>query len=284
MEVPSTGSLDRLALLSPGNSARGSGRNTETVVVEADSSLLKIEKLDDRVISEIVSCLKVKSSMLAHGACERVKKIAKMYTKELVITPILPELVNIVKDGPGTPLAVSALSTLAILALSPEGRQRIVMCGVLTPIIRLIERSDPNKPNIDKSLTLLMNLAADQVNRRIMRTEGVIEAVVGVLKQMPQDQVLEHSLGTIHNIALLDNKSKQRALDAGILAPLVKIILAKTAVSDTSIPHVRAKMFLAELSKLPGVDVQIEELTLKFRMSNARDSSVSMEDPVEDQD
>eukprot|EP00201_Polytomella_parva_P020983 CAMPEP_0175046432 /NCGR_PEP_ID=MMETSP0052_2-20121109/5031_1 /TAXON_ID=51329 ORGANISM="Polytomella parva, Strain SAG 63-3" /NCGR_SAMPLE_ID=MMETSP0052_2 /ASSEMBLY_ACC=CAM_ASM_000194 /LENGTH=207 /DNA_ID=CAMNT_0016310185 /DNA_START=262 /DNA_END=885 /DNA_ORIENTATION=- len=207
-----------------------------------------------------------------------------MYTKELVITPILPELVNIVKDGPGTPLAVSALSTLAILALSPEGRQRIVMCGVLTPIIRLIERSDPNKPNIDKSLTLLMNLAADQVNRRIMRTEGVIEAVVGVLKQMPQDQVLEHSLGTIHNIALLDNKSKQRALDAGILAPLVKIILAKTAVSDTSIPHVRAKMFLAELSKLPGVDVQIEELTLKFRMSNARDSSVSMEDPVEDQD
>lgn len=50
--------------------------------------------------------------------------------------PRAQELVNILLDGPGTPLANSALSSLMLLSLLPEGRKLIMLKGGATPIIR----------------------------------------------------------------------------------------------------------------------------------------------------
>lgn len=74
--------------------------------------------------------------MLAIGACERVKKIARLYPRELSGSPILAELVKIISEAPGTPLGSAAMSALATLSLSPEGRQQIWMLGGTNPLIR----------------------------------------------------------------------------------------------------------------------------------------------------
>ncbi len=42
-----------------------------------------------------------------------------------------------------------------------------------------------SKANLDRAVTLLMNLAADQGNRRMLREEGAVEALAEVLKVAP---------------------------------------------------------------------------------------------------
>lgn len=88
----------------------------------------------------------VKTSMLAIGACERVKKIARMYPRELSGSPILAELVKIISEAPGTPLGGAAMSALATLSLSPEGRQQIWMLGGTNPLIRFVLAARPCAP------------------------------------------------------------------------------------------------------------------------------------------
>ena len=85
----------------------------------------------------------VKTSQLAMGACERVKKLAHVYPQIVLSSPILPELVQILKDGPGMPLGNAALSTMSTLTLVPEGRQALVMAGVATPVIRCVPTPQP---------------------------------------------------------------------------------------------------------------------------------------------
>lgn len=84
----------------------------------------------------LLTWLQVKTSMLAVGACERVKKIGRSHPRDILNSPILPELISIIADGPGTPLAGAAMSALATLALCPEGRQQIVLKGGATPIVK----------------------------------------------------------------------------------------------------------------------------------------------------
>lgn len=81
--------------------------------------------------------------MLAIGACERVKKIARLYPRELSGSPILAELVKIISEAPGTPLGGAAMSALATLSLSPEGRQQIWMLGGTNPLIRCVLAASP---------------------------------------------------------------------------------------------------------------------------------------------
>lgn len=83
----------------------------------------------------------VRNSMLAQGACERVKKLSKAYPAEIVASPILDELVKILEDGPGTPLALGAMAAMSSLALLPEGRQKIVLLGGATPLIKWVQEA-----------------------------------------------------------------------------------------------------------------------------------------------
>jgi hypothetical protein len=74
--------------------------------------------------------------MLALGACDRIKKIARAHPGTIISSPILPELLQIIKDGPATPLAGGAMSALATLSLVPEGRQMICVMGAAVPLVR----------------------------------------------------------------------------------------------------------------------------------------------------
>lgn len=74
--------------------------------------------------------------MLALGACERIKRTARVYPKLIADSPLLPELVHIIFDGPESPLAGASMSALSALALMPEGRQAVCMSGASSPLIR----------------------------------------------------------------------------------------------------------------------------------------------------
>ncbi|PNH05874.1 hypothetical protein TSOC_007832 [Tetrabaena socialis] len=107
---------------------------------------------------------------------------------------------------------------------------------------------------MDRAVTLLMNLGADSSNRRLIRESGGVEALVQVLKVAPVNEPIgEHALGALHNLALLDTKVKNRALDAGVLQPLVRIVTTK-GLPDTDMCVVRARMILTELLKLPDTE------------------------------
>ncbi len=78
----------------------------------------------------------VKTSMLAMGACERIRKLSKAHPHEVCTSPILPEMIKILEDGPLMPLAGAVLAALATLALNPEGRQCIVLLGGAPPLVK----------------------------------------------------------------------------------------------------------------------------------------------------
>ncbi|EFJ51935.1 hypothetical protein VOLCADRAFT_116143, partial [Volvox carteri f. nagariensis] len=180
----------------------GKKENEHTSIVvhsEASADLLRAEKPEERVVHEIVGCLKMRTSMLAMGACERVKKIARGYPVEVANSAIMDELVAILKDGPDTALAGSVMQALSIMALNPEGRQKVCLAGATTPLIKcaggkmgtcstaagFIRAADLVRGNLDRAVTLIMNLAADHTNRRMIREEGGVEALVEVLRVAP---------------------------------------------------------------------------------------------------
>jgi hypothetical protein len=74
--------------------------------------------------------------MLALGACERIKRTARVYPKMISDSPLLPELVHIILDGPESPLAGASMSVLSVLALVPEGRQIVCLAGASSPLVR----------------------------------------------------------------------------------------------------------------------------------------------------
>ncbi|KAF5836324.1 hypothetical protein DUNSADRAFT_6051 [Dunaliella salina] len=153
----------------------------ESYIHEEDTQNLHlIGRPSEGDVNEILSLLKVKTSMLALGACERVKKLAKAHPVDVIRSPILKELLTILKDGPATPLAGGAISALVALALVPEGRKHIVLLGGALPIVKFLSRCDLNHSNTSKALQLLMNLAADASNRRLLREANAVE--VGALE------------------------------------------------------------------------------------------------------
>ncbi len=66
---------------------------------------------------------------------------------------------------------------------------------------RLIAEHFPHA-NVDRAITLLMNLSSDQANRKQVRDEGGVEALVSVMKQAPMDATMEHVMGALHNVLL----------------------------------------------------------------------------------
>ncbi|GIL99603.1 hypothetical protein Vretimale_4737 [Volvox reticuliferus] len=132
------------------------------------------------------------------------------------------------------------------------------------PTCRFIRAADLSRPNLDRAVTLVMNLAADQTNRRMIREEGGVEALVEVLRVAPiSEPVMDHALGALHNLALLDAKAKNRALDAGILQPLVRVVTAK-GLPDTDMCGVRSRMILTELLKMPSTEEKLAAVALEM--------------------
>ena len=82
------------------------------------------------------SPLQVKTSMLALGACERIRRTARVYPTLVAASALLPELVHIILDAPESPLAGAAMSALAVVSLYPDGRQAVCMAGAAPPLIR----------------------------------------------------------------------------------------------------------------------------------------------------
>ncbi|KAG2442613.1 hypothetical protein HXX76_002698 [Chlamydomonas incerta] len=246
--------------------AAGKGGEQTTTMVHSDegAELQKVERPDERVVTEIVGCLKMKNSMLAMGACERVKKIARVYPMEVANSAIMDQLTDILKDGPATALAGNVMQALSVMALNPEGRQKVCLAGASLPLIHFIRAADLARPNLDRAVTLLMNLAADTSNRRSIREQGGVEALVEVLKVAPiSEPLMEHALGALHNIALLDAKAKGRALDAGILGPLVRITTAK-GLPEADMCAVRGRMILTELLKMPETEERLTEVAAEM--------------------
>ncbi|MEW5312972.1 MAG: hypothetical protein WDW38_004568 [Sanguina aurantia] len=312
---------------------------------------------------EIIGCLKIPGSMLALGACDRVKRISKAHPQDIANSPIIKELLEILSENSDSALAASAMAALATVSLHPTGRQRISMEGAIPilvklpahddgdrsvetsknvdrgaptpptrleqrasrlfagpgpenglptqslslipsspaphplppthppsptpsppsairlsgsslatgpsspppalcvspcPLPRLIARGEVAKLNTDRAVGLLMNLAADHANRRAIRDIGGIEALVGLMKLCQADEMMEHCMGALHNAMLTDNKAKGRAVDAGVLGPILQVITLKGVPPD-GLVLVRAKLLLSELMRLPNITTALEE-------------------------
>ncbi|KAL6748166.1 hypothetical protein V8C86DRAFT_2885561 [Haematococcus lacustris] len=220
-----------------------------------DASYSILEKPDKNTILEIVGLLKVKTSMLALGACERIKKLAKAHPIDIINSPILPELIHIVEEGPGTPLASAAMGAMATMALVPESRQRIVMLGGAEPLIKLISRCDTARPNTGKAVQLVMNLAADSSNRRTIREAGGVEALVALMRVAPLEAIMEHCMGALHNVMLTDSKAKGRAVEAGVAWGLARVLAAK--VEETHLLAVRGRMLISDLLRIPDMQARL---------------------------
>ncbi|GFR40972.1 hypothetical protein Agub_g1637 [Astrephomene gubernaculifera] len=248
----------------PGAAGAKKDGDQTSIIIESNAELLKAERPEERVVHEIVGCLKMKSSMLAMGACERVKKIARVYPVEVANSAIMEELVGCLKEGPATALAGAVMQALSIMALNPEGRQRVCLAGAAGPLIRFIRTSDLSRPNLDRAVTLLMNLAADQTNRRTIREEGGVEALVELLRVAPiGESIMEHALGALHNLALMDAKSRSRAMEAGVLLPLVRIVTCK-GLPDADMCGVRGRMILTELLKMPETEERLAAAAMEL--------------------
>lgn len=78
--------------------------------------------------------LQTKTSMLAVGAAERIKRVARVFPKEICASDIPGALVAVIETT--SPLAGAAMAALTTLATAPEGRQVICLQGGVPPLVR----------------------------------------------------------------------------------------------------------------------------------------------------
>ena len=140
---------------------------------------------------------------------------------------VLPELINTVKEDPLSPLSGACMAALSTISLHPDGRQVVFINGASEPLVALAKQGQIDHPNTDKAISLLMNLAADSVSRRQMREEGLVEALVKLINTCPFEGIMEHCLGTLHNVMLTDSRAKRRAVDANIAEGIARILSAR---------------------------------------------------------
>eukprot|EP00798_Chlamydomonas_sp_ICE-L_P017962 gene17962-24367_t len=119
----------------------------------------------------------------------------------------------------------------------------------------MVAKADMSKPNTEKGVVLLMNLAADAQNRRAIREAGGVEALVKVMSASALDTTMESVIGALHNVLLSDGKGKQRAMDAGIAVPLARILAAR--LSESSLIAVRVRMLVSDLLRVPDIQERI---------------------------
>lgn len=74
---------------------------------------------------------------------------------------------------------------------------------------------------------------------------------------------MEHALGALHNLVLLDPKAKTRAINAGILQPLVRVVTTK-GLPDTDMCGVRSRMILTELLKMPSTEGKLAAMAVEM--------------------
>ncbi len=72
----------------------------------------------------------------------------------------------------------------------------------LCALRRLVQRCDLTRPNTARGVQLLMNLAADSQNRKVLREAGACEALVCMMKVAPLDSTMEQAMGALHNVML----------------------------------------------------------------------------------
>lgn len=209
-------------------------------------------------LREITELLKVKTSMLALGACDRVKKISREYPKDIATSTVLTELINNVRDDPLTPLAGACMSALSSLAMHPDGRQMIFLQGGTTPLITLAKEGDVSHINTDKAVALLMNLAADSVSRKQMREDGIVEALVNIIRLAPMESIMEHALGTLHNVMLTDSRAKRRAVDANIAEAIARILSSRLQPEGCLI-NVRVNMIISDLLQIQDLQDKVND-------------------------
>jgi hypothetical protein len=185
--------------------------------------------------------------MLALGACDRVRKIAREWPRDLAESPVLTELIITVKDDPLSQLSGSCMAALSTISLHPDGRQIIFINGASQPLINLVKQGQLDHPNTDKAISLLMNLAADSVSRKQMREEGLVEVLVKIINTCPfEGHIMEHCLGTLHNVMLTDSRAKRRAVDANIAEGIARILSARLQPEGCLI-NVRLNMIISDL-------------------------------------
>ena len=205
------------------------------------------------------ACLmQVKTSMLAMGAVERVKRIAREWPKEMAESIVLPELILTIKEEPHSLLSGACMSALSTISLNPDGRQMIFVKGASPPLITLIKLGDLAHPNTDKAISLLMNLAADGVSRKQMREEGLVEALVALINTAPFDSVMEHCLGTLHNVMLTDSRAKRRAVEANIAEGIARVLSARLQPEGCLI-NVRINMIISDLLQIQDLQDRVTE-------------------------
>lgn len=78
----------------------------------------------------------LKRSMLTVGACERVRKLCKVHPNDCLHDAILGALIELLVDAPASPVAGAAMEALSMLALTPEGRQKVCLSGGAIPLLR----------------------------------------------------------------------------------------------------------------------------------------------------
>ncbi|KAG1654777.1 hypothetical protein FOA52_007437 [Chlamydomonas sp. UWO 241] len=226
--------------------------NPTTTVTDEDGKTVRVERPDSITLGEINNMLKVKTNMIALGACERVTRMARFYVPEICENQgVVAALVALFAAGEPGGLTAGSLTAMAALAAHPEGRQAAAQAGAIPPAIAIVQRCDVKDFNTERAVTLLVNLSADQVNRRMVRDGGGVEALASLMKVAPLERVMGQAMAAMHNIISTDVRAKTRAADAGVAFGIARILGSRLLEAHTL--SVRVRLLISDL-------LQVEDL------------------------
>jgi len=255
--------------------ASGAGHDPSTTTTfgyaadDDDDDSVRTDRPDELTMNEITMMLKVKTSSLALGACERVRRIARSFPVEVCADAhVVPGVVELAAAAEPGALTAAALGALAMLAAVPQGRQRVAAAGAIPPAIRILLRMDMKDQSTQKAVLLLVNLSVDAQCRKKIRDAGGVESLVSAARVAPMDCMMEYVLGAIHNLICADIKARDRAVDAGIALGIVRVLSER--LPETHVLSVRARALVSDLLQVPDIQGRLDDAAAEMGVTAAQ--------------
>lgn len=237
------------------------------ITVNTMQQLLKRPFAD--VLKEITTTMQLKST--AHVAAEQLRHLLhhdSSHHAEVVTSPVMGLLVSLVRESPGLPASGSAMAVLAMLALTPQGRETLRAEQATVASLKFLHiKGVLQKPNAEAALMLLQNASCDRLTRQALHKAEALPVLLELLVSNAnllkvQPRLSGPLAGFLSNMVVGDsdsNTAKQAFVRAGGIEAVCKV-LSEWGRYDRAPATQRLQLLLSEVSSTPQYTMRVQEL------------------------
>ncbi|KAK1263386.1 U-box domain-containing protein 10 [Acorus gramineus] len=211
---------------------------------------------DRSAIEELVRNLSFGSSDTQRSAAAEIRSLAKRSTENRILIAeagAIPALVSLL-SSPDTKTQEHAVTCILNLSIYENNKESIMLAGAMSPIIQVLKAGSMEARENAAAAIFSLSLV-DEYKITIGGTPGVIDALVDLLEH-GSARGKKDAATALFNLCIYPG-NKGRAVRAGILGPLVKMLVDLSMVDEALtilsvlVSHQESKVAIAKANTIP---------------------------------